>query len=100
MTNVIRDTHRNMDMQKQLRDELEARIDALSPADLEVAVRFLRQIIAYHDPDVVQDFLEWREDPRLGSILQLAAAISDELREELLFVAEDIYASEKLRERS
>ncbi len=99
MSKIIRDTRWNMDAQRHLREELDAQIDTLSLPEIQVLLLFARQVMAYHDPDVVGDFLAWREDPRLGSILQLAAAVSDDLREQLLFVAEDFYASEKSQAR-
>lgn len=96
MSRLIREATWQLNERRQLRDELVARIDTLSAPELEVISDFVKQIVACHDPDVVGDFLQWRQDPTLGSILQLAAALSDDLREELLFVAEDFYSSEKV----
>ena len=95
MNRALKNTPWNADAQRQVRDELIASISRLALAELEVVLAFTREVVTLHDPDVVSDFLQWRSDPRIGSILQLAAGISDELREELLFVAEDFYASEK-----
>jgi hypothetical protein len=94
MSNVILVSNVKTDTQRQVRDELVARVDRLTLPEMEVLLAFAREIVTCHDPDVVGDFLEWRNDPRLGSILQLAAAISDDMREQLLFVAEDFYSSE------
>jgi len=53
--------------------------------------------IACHDPDVVQTFLAWRSDPKLESILDLAAALDDDSRDQLLFSAEDLYSEAAMR---
>lgn len=99
MRKVVKDIPWNADAQQRVREELISRINALSLADLEVVLAFTRDVVIQHDPDVVADFREWHADPRIGSILQLAAGLSDELREQLLFVAEDFYASERPKRR-
>ena len=74
-----------------------AKIKSMNEKELELLLIFADQIMACFDPDAVEDFLHWRNDPKLGSILQLAAALDDETREQLLFQAEDIYMSEATR---
>lgn len=41
---------------------------------------------------MVQTFLSWRADPRIDSILDLAASLGDEGRDQLLFAAEDLFS--------
>jgi len=59
--------------------------DYLSNSDSE----FLEELVVCYDPDVVHDFMEWRKDPRLTSLLQLAARLSDDMRDQLLFFASE-----------
>lgn len=53
---------------------------------------FARQVLACHDPDAVRAFLRWRDDPRLESLLQIAALLDDEALDQLVFAAEDLLA--------
>lgn len=99
MCKVVKDVPWNADARQRVREELISRINGLSLADLEVVLAFTRDVVIQHDPDVVADFREWYTDPRIGSILQLAAGLSDDLRDQLLFVAEDFYASERPKRR-
>ena len=99
MSKVLKESTRHTDARQEVHDELISSIDRLSFADLELVLAFTRDVVMLHDPDVVADFLQWRSDPRICSILQLAAGISDEMREQLLFVAEDFYMSEKPKRR-
>jgi len=54
----------------------------------------VRQMVACNDPDMVRTFLAWRDDPRLESLLDLAAELDDERRDQLLFAAEDLYTEQ------
>jgi hypothetical protein len=74
------------------RERLAERLDGLRPDQLALLDLFTDQILSWQDPEVVETFLAWRSDPRIGSILELAAALSEEDREQLLFAAEDIYS--------
>lgn len=65
----------------------------LNVAQVELVEQFVEQIIRCYDPDVVRSFLEARNDPRIESILALAADLEDEKRDQLLFAAEDLYDS-------
>jgi hypothetical protein len=76
------------DVAPLLRDQLVQRIQTLSEVELSLAIDFLEQIVARHDPDVVREFLSYRDDPRIESILQIAASLSEPEREQLLFDAE------------
>lgn len=94
MTNLPRNQTHEADLHEDLRNELVAKLVNMTLPELQVVLAFIEQVVTCHDPDVVADFLHWRNDPRLASILQLAASISDELRDQLLFVAEEYYTSE------
>lgn len=68
-----------------------ARLDHLEEDQLRLVDRFVQQILRCHDPEVVKVFLNWRRDPRIGSVLELAADLDDEDRDQLLFFAEALY---------
>lgn len=59
---------------------------------LRLAARFIDQVIANEDPDAVDAFLRWRDDPRIGSLLELAAHLDDDRLDQLLFAAEDLFS--------
>ncbi len=84
--------------QRLLRAQLAARAGDLSGNEAKVVLKFIDELVNCYDPDVIQDFLEWREDPRLASLLQLAARLSDDMVDQLLFHAEDLFASEQTRQ--
>ena len=71
------------------------KIRHMNEKEIDLLLAFAEQIIACYDPDVVDDFIRWRDDPRLSSILQLAAAMSSDMRDQLLFEAEAFYADER-----
>ena len=77
----------------RLKDELYIQLAELRERQLSLVLSFITQILKCHDPDAVHDFLEWRSDPNLGSIIQIAASLDGEAREQLLFAAEELYAS-------
>lgn len=83
--------------QNLLRARLGERAKNLSGIQVEVLLKFIDELIMFHDPDVIDDFLQWREDPRLASLLQIGAKLSDDMRDQLLFHAEDLFASEQTR---
>lgn len=55
-----------------------------------VIEKFVSQVIRCHDPEIVRGFLEWKDDPQLGSILEIAADLDEEHRDQLLFFAEGL----------
>ncbi len=65
----------------------------LGAEQMELVQMFVQQIVLCHDPDAVSTFLSWRADPRLESILDLAAKMGDEEIDQLLFFAEDLSAN-------
>jgi hypothetical protein len=81
----------------KIRDELCMKLAGLDEPQLELLLEFIEQVVDCHDPDAVGTFLNWREDPTIGSILQIAASISDDLREQLLYSAETLYSTETRR---
>lgn len=84
-------------MQDASRSRLLAQIAALDERQVDLVLKVTRQLVACHDPDVVQTFLAWRCDPKLESILDLAAALDDDGRDQLLFSAEDLYSEMAMR---
>ncbi len=82
---------------ESLRAECIAKIKSMNPRELELLLSFADQIVACFDPDAVDDFLSWRTDPTIGSLLQLAAALDEDRREQLLFAAEDYYVTDSTR---
>lgn len=80
-----------------LKRRLQAELDKLTPDQLDLARRFVEQVLCFHDPEVVQTFLKWRGDPVLGSILQLTADLDGEDRDQILFHAEDLYKDARTR---
>lgn len=78
-----------------VRQHLAQRLEGLSDLQLALVCEFIEQILACSDPDVVQTFLSWRADPRIDSILDLAASLGDEGRDQLLFAAEDLFSDSR-----
>ena len=79
--------------------ELVALIGVLTTSELALVKKFVSQMALCHDPDIVEEFLQWREDPRIGTILHLASEIGNEQRDQLLFAAEDLFKSCHLEAR-
>lgn len=77
------------------RELLAGRLAELSDVQLALVGEFIDQILRCEDPDVVRTFLSWRTDPRIDSILDLAATLGDEARDQLLFAAEDLYSESR-----
>ena len=77
-----------------LQTQLADRIAILNPVEVQLLLAFVDQILRLYDPDLVGDFLALQSDARLSSILQLAAALDDEARDQLLFEAEALYAGD------
>ena len=86
------------DDQRVLRAHLVERVKSLTAGEVKVVLRFIDELVVCYDPDVIHDFLQWREDPRLASLLQLGARLSEDMRDQLLFHAEDLFASEQIRQ--
>lgn len=74
------------------RAELQCAIAKLNLPELEVVRDFVTQIVQYFDPAVIRSFLRWHEEPRIGSILQIAAELDDDQLDQLLFCAEDLHS--------
>lgn len=70
-------------------DALGHLLEGLDPKRLSLVREFVSQVIACHDPHVVEQFLKWRSDPTLESILQLASSMDDDAREQVLFTLEE-----------
>jgi hypothetical protein len=81
----------------KIRDELSTKLAGLDEPQLELLLEFIEQVIDCHDPEAVGTFLDWRKDPLIGSILQLASALSGDQREQLLYAAETLYSTKTRR---
>ena len=81
-----------------MREQLAERARTLNASEVEIMLDFLDEVVVCYDAEVVHDFIQWRKDPRLASIMQLAVSLGDEMRDQLLFQAEDIYVSEQTRQ--
>ncbi len=81
---------------EELKDKLFVILAGLDERRLMTVLDFVNEVVTCNDPDVVDEFVEWREDPMIGSILQIAATISRETREQLLFAAEELFSSESV----
>lgn len=84
--------------ERLIRAHLASRVKSLRGPQAEIVLKFIEEILACFDPEVVDDFMEWREDARLTSLLHLAARLSDDMRDQLLFQAEDLFVSEQTRQ--
>lgn len=74
------------------RDQVLAQVSALDDRRLALLRRIVEQILVCNDPDIVDTFVAWRNDPRIESILSLAGSLDDERLDQLLFAAEDLFA--------
>ncbi len=81
---------------EELKDKLFVVLAGLDERRLCTVLDFVNEVAICNDPDVVDEFLEWRDDPMIGSILQIAATISRDMREQLLFAAEELFSSESV----
>ena len=72
--------------------ELAQLLVGLGASQADIVVAFARQIVTCHDPEAVQAFLVWRDDPRMESLMQIAATLDDEGLDQLVFTAEDLFA--------
>jgi hypothetical protein len=74
-----------------------ARLSELDDRRLALLQRIADQLLVCNDPDLVETFVAWRADPRIESILCLAATFDDDRLDQLLFTAEDLYAETQNR---
>lgn len=71
------------------REELAKLIESLPCASVRMLHAFSKQIAGMHDLAAVEAFLEFRADPVLGSILEMAAKLDADARDQILFSLED-----------
>ena len=72
------------------RAELARLLSTLGASQVDLVSEFAHQILRCHDPDAVATFLRWRRDPRIETLLLIAAELEDEALDELIFAAEDL----------
>lgn len=65
--------------------------------ELGLVQTFCAQVLRAYDPDVIDAFLRWRDDPRIETLMQIAACLDDDGLEQLLFDAEDIQSDSRSR---
>ncbi len=82
---------RNRANRPQQRQNVLAGIASLDQGRFRLVEQFVEQILLCHDPDVVRNFMEWRDDPKISSLVEIAAELHDEKRDQLLFAAEELY---------
>lgn len=79
------------------RDRILAQVAELDDRRLALLKRLVDQILVCNDPDIVETFVAWRNDPRIDSILDLASSLDDERLDQLLFAAEDLFSESEGR---
>lgn len=84
-------------MTPQMRDQILAQLSDLDDRRLTLLQRIADQLLICNDPDIVETFTAWRNDPRIESVLSLAGSLDDERLDQLLFAAEDLYAETQNR---
>lgn len=87
----------SLDLDNEQHMRLIERTRQLTRKEAKVMLQFLEELVMCYDPDVVDDFVQMRKDPRLVSVLQLASRLSDETLDQLLFLTEDLFASEQMK---
>jgi hypothetical protein len=97
---ILNNERRFSDEDPSGREKVLKALKVLNDAEFEAVMSFVEQIVVCYDPDAVSDFLRWRSEPRLGTILQLAASLGDEALDQRLFAAEDIYSDDRNATRS
>lgn len=73
-----------------LRAELLDLLLKMELADMALVRHFCTQILRCHDPEAIDAFLRWRDEPRIETLMQIAATLDDDSLDQLLFCAEDI----------
>lgn len=53
---------------------------------------FAKELMKSADGSTLEDFVAWRKDPRISSLVETARAIDADDLEQLLFAAEDYYS--------
>jgi hypothetical protein len=74
------------------RNQIVARVSELDAERLKLLERIMDQILVCNDPDIVETFVAWRNEPRIESVLSLAGSLDEERLDQLLFAAEDLFA--------
>lgn len=62
---------------------------------IKILLHFTRQILEVEDPQVVEAFVAWGNDPKIDTLLNIASALDEEKLDQLLFFAEDALKSSK-----
>jgi len=86
------------DVVRLRRADLAELLSRLGEPQIALVSQFVRQILRCHDPDVVATFLNWRRDPRIETLLLIAAGLDDEALDQLVFAAEALQDEPVLRD--
>ena len=73
--------------------ELIKALARMSQRKLKILLHFTRQILEVEDPQVVEAFVAWRNDPKIDTLLNIASTLDEEELDQLLFFAEDALKS-------
>ncbi len=73
--------------------ELIKALARMSQRRIKILLHFTRQILEVEDPQVVEAFVAWRNDPKIDTLLDIASALAEEELDQLLFFAEDALKS-------
>ena len=73
--------------------ELIKALARMSQRRIRILLHFTRQILEVEDPQVVEAFVAWRNDPKIDTLLDIASALAEEELDQLLFFAEDALKS-------
>ena len=78
-----------MQESSSVESELIKALARMSQRRLKILLHFTRQILEVEDPQVVEAFVAWRNDPKIDTLLNIASALDEEELDQLLFFAED-----------
>ena len=76
---------------------IDAIVDILArlPRDrIMVISEFIEQTAKFDDPEVLETFIAFRQDPRLDTLLHLVSPFDDDDVDPVVFFAEDIFAQQ------
>lgn len=79
-------------MSQIVRAKILSQLSELDDRRLELLGRIADQLLICNDPEIIETFVAWRNDPRIESVLGLAGNLDDDRLDQLLFAAEDLYA--------
>ncbi len=73
----------------ELVERIVAILNVLPGDRVQVIADFVSQAKALDDPDVLNTFVTWRNDPRLDTLLLLSSQLTEDDVDQIIFFAED-----------